>query len=186
MLIERYEITPLNAVQCLLSWESETDDAVSWIFLNGKFYLGPFFAETKKRSMGIPFAARKTLAVEIHDFDDIETVPASVEEMPLTRPIIGWNAIAEASRYRLYHEQRRLTDYPNIPLPRIEVDCPITLEGRGGRWHRFNVETLDRFGRETLSGGEVITYFAADLPNAPEVNITHNPATGHLTFTIGE
>ncbi len=191
MLIEHFDIKPLSASQCLLSWESEAEDVVSWIFINGRFYLGPFMAGTKKRSMAIPFSATRTQVVEIHDFFGTETMPEAVEIAPLVRPGIAWNAVPEAVKYRLYHEpggetEIRRGDFPALSTDRMEIDCPVKLEGRGGRWHRFRVESLDRYGKESESGGQAIHYFAADLPDIVQINILRDPATGLFTFSIGE
>ncbi len=191
MLIENFDIKPLNNSQCLLSWTSEAEDVVSWIFINGRFYCGPFMAGTKERSVPIPFSATRTQSVEIHDFFDTETVPEAVEIAALVRPGIAWNAVPEAAKYRLYHvmagkTEIRRGDFPALSIDRIEIDCPAKLEGRGGRWHRFRVESLDRYGKESESGGQAVNYFAADLPDTVQINILRDPATGLMSFNIGE
>jgi hypothetical protein len=71
---------------------------------------------------------------------------------------------------------------PSRLTGQIEIDCPIKLEGKNGRWHSFRVESVDQFGNESVS--EIIPYFAADLPPAPNLMISRNVETGLFSFRI--
>jgi hypothetical protein len=100
-----------------------------------------------------------------------------------------WNKVEAATCYRVYHTifdtgtiESRLIDIPATPMDRIEIDCPVKLEGRGGRWHSFRVESVDQFSNESVS--EVIPHHAADLPTPPELIISRNTETGLLSFRI--
>jgi hypothetical protein len=125
----------------------------------------------------------------VHDFLEGDEIPASIEQAPLVKPTIAWNKVDAATCYRVYHTifdtgtiESRLIDIPATPMDRIEIDCPVKLEGRGGRWHSFRVESVDQFSNESLS--EVIPHFAADLPTPPELIISRNTETGLLSFRI--
>jgi hypothetical protein len=162
---------------------------ISWIFINGQFAFGPFMAETKERSVELTVPLHVTCKIDGHDFIGGDEVPASIEEPPLVTPTIAWNKVDAATLYRIYHTifdtgsiESRLIDIPATPMERIEIDCPIKLEGKGGRWHSFRVESVDQFGNESLS--EIIPHFAVDLPPPPEFTVSRDTVSGLLTFRI--
>jgi hypothetical protein len=33
----------------------------------------------------------------------------------------------------------------------MEMECPIKLEGKNGRWHSFRVEAVDQFDNESVN-----------------------------------
>ncbi len=188
MLVENVLIRPLGNGQVSLSWTSASDEVWSWIFVNGKLVCGPYMAETKKRSVTISVSTSGTFIVEVHDFEG-ETVPTAIAETPLVKPGISWNCVDNAAAYRVYHTifdmgsiESLLLQVPPMGMDRMEIDCPVTLEGRGGRWHSFRVESVDPFGNE--SENEVATYFAADLPPVPNLEIARDTETGRLSFRI--
>ena len=188
MLIEHFDVKFLNTSQCQLSWSSATENVWSWIFVNGKLACGPYMAETKNRSVTLPISTNGTFCVEVHDFED-ETVPTAIFETPLVKPQIAWNAVESAAAYRVYHTifdtgsiESLLVQVPPMGMERTEIDCPVKLEGRNGRWHSFRVESVDQFGNE--SENEVTKYFAADLPPTPELEISRDVESGNLTFCI--
>ncbi len=206
MLVENILVRPLGNGQVSLSWTSASDEVWSWIFLNGKLVCGPYMAETKNRSVTIPVSTSGTFIAEVHDFED-ETVPTAITETPLVKPQIAWNAVENAAAYRVYHTifdngqlavasqtapgyavaheataTTMIAQVPPMGMDRMEIDCPQTLEGRNGRWHSFRVESVDQFGNE--SENEVATYFAADLPPVPNLEIARDTETGRLSFRI--
>ncbi|HBT75590.1 MAG TPA: hypothetical protein DEB39_01400 [Planctomycetaceae bacterium] len=187
MLVENVLVRPLGNGMVSLNWTSENVAAWSWIFVNGKLLVGPYMAETKNRSVTIPVPTDGTFLVEVHDFED-ETVPDSIEQHPLVKPRISWNRV-EAAVYRIYHTifdtgsiESLLLEVPPIGMERMEIDCPVSLEGRNGRWHSFRVETVDRFGNESIN--EIVPYFAVDLPPSPELIVSRDTKTGLLSFRI--
>ena len=194
MLIENVLVRPLGNNRLALSWTSDTAEKRSWVFINGRFSIGPFMAEERERNIVLTIPAGTTFRVEVHDFDD-ETVPAAIEEAPLVRPVIGWNGVEDAAFYRIYHAifdspsggtmETLLCEVPPMS-GRVEIECPTRLEGRGGegggRWHSFRVETVDQFGNE--SENEVVAHFAADLPAPPQLTISRDTATELLNFRI--
>lgn len=189
MLVENVLVRSLGDGQITISWMSESDTVWSWIFINGKRSVGPYMAETKKRSISIPLATTETFLVEVHDFDDGETVPDSIEQHPLIKPTIAWNCVETAVAYHVYHTifdtgsiESLLLEVPPVGMDRMEIDCPKNLEGRYGRWHSFRVETVDQFGNE--SENEVVPYFAIDLPPAPSLTIARDMESGLLSFRI--
>ena len=122
-------------------------------------------------------------------------------------PFISWNCVETAAAYRVYHTiyeagdgrpeagvtitsvlaeiPARHAPHPSsLPSPasRFEIDCPVKLDGRNGRWHSFRVESVDQFGNE--SENEVTKYFAADLPPVPNLKISRDTETGLLSFRI--
>jgi len=170
-----------------VTWTSPNKDARSWVFINGQFAVGPFYGETSERTVTLRLPPGETFVVEVHDFDD-ETVPKPVEEAPLVRPTIGWNSVDEASSYRIYHTifdigtmETLLCEVPPMS-GRLEIDCPIRLEGKNGRWHSFRVESVDQFDNE--SENEVVAHFAADLPPKPPLMMSRDTETGLLNFRI--
>ena len=188
MLIEHFDIKFLNASQCQLSWTSATENTWSWIFVNGKLACGPYMAETKNRSVTLPISTNGTFCVEVHDFED-ETVPTAISETPLVKPQIAWNGVDNAAAYRVYHTifdagsiESLLVQVPPMGMERTEIDCPVKLEGRNGRWHSFRVESVDQFGNE--SENNVVAHFADDLPPVPELEIARDTVTGLLSFRI--
>ena len=189
MLVEDVLVRSLGNGQVAISWTSENEAMWSWVFVNGKWAVGPYMAETKNRSITILVPTDGTFLIEIHDFDDGETVPESIEQHPLVKPRIGWNCVDTAAAYRVYHTifdtgsiESLLLQIPPMGIERMEIDCPMNLEGRGGRWHSFRVETVDQFGNE--SENEVVPHFAVDLPPSPELIVSRDTDTGLLSFRI--
>lgn len=187
--VENVLVRPLGDARISISWTSESPELLSWIFINGVFAIGPFMPETTNRSVTLTVPPDKTFVVEVHDFRDIEVVPAPIEEKPQIKPQIAWNSIDTAAAYRIYHTifdigsiESLLLQTPSMGIDRMEIDCPITLEGRNGRWHSFRVETVDQFGNE--SHNNIVAHFAVDLPLTPELSISRDVETGSLTFRI--
>ncbi len=189
MLAKNVLIRPQGSGRITISWTSDSPEVLSWIFINGVFAVGPFMAETTDRAATLPVPTEKTFVVEVHDFEEIEEIPLPIEQKPLVMPQISWNCVETATAYRIYHtifdtgsiESLMLETLP-MGVERMEIDCPIKLEGRGGRWHSFRVESVDQFGNE--SENEVVPHFAVDLPLVPELSISRDVETGHLTFRI--
>ena len=189
MLVNNVLVRPQGQNQIVVSWTSDDANAISWVFINGQFAFGPFMAEAKERSIELAVPQGVTSKVDVHDFLDPDEVPASIEQSPLVQPVIAWNKVDAAMLYRVYHTifdtgsiESKLIDIPAVPMDRIEIDCPIKLEGKGGRWHSFRVESVDQFSNESLN--EIIPHFAVDLPPPPEFTVSRNTETGLLSFRI--
>ncbi len=187
MLVENVLVRPVGGNQASIYWTSDTAEMRSWVFINGRFSIGPFMADTKERNIVLSIPEGSTILVEIHDFDD-DTVPESIEQQPLVRPTIGWNGVESAVSYRIYHSifdggtlETLLCEVPPYS-GRMEIDCPILLEGKNGRWHSFRVETVDQFNNE--SENEVVGHFAADFPRSSQLSITRDTENGLLNFSI--
>jgi hypothetical protein len=188
MLINEVLIRPEGTGNVNVSWTSDDETTRSWIFVSGKLIVGPFMAGTKERSIVVPVPRDKTFKIEVHDFDD-DTVPHAIEEPPMIKPLIAWNGVESAVCYRIYHTifdtgsiESLLVQVPPLSMDRIEIDCPRTLEGRGGLWHLFRVESVNQFGNESES--HRLPSFAADLPTPPQLSISRNTETGLLNFRI--
>ncbi|GHT23199.1 hypothetical protein FACS189419_06830 [Planctomycetales bacterium] len=189
MLIENVLIRPHGLQEVSLSWTSESADSRSYIFINGSLVVSGFMAGTKERSATLPVPHDSTFRIEIHEFTDENVSPNSTEELPQVRPQVAWNSVDEAQSYKVYHTifdtgeiESLLATVPAIATERIEINCPVKLEGKGGRWHSFRVEAVDQFGNESVS--EVIPYFAVDLPPPPKLVISRDTQTGLLSFRV--
>jgi hypothetical protein len=189
MLVENVSIRPLNEQEVLVSWTSEEASYWSWVFVNGLFSLGPFMAESKDRAVSIRFPVGTTAVIEVHDsFGIDDTVPQAVNETPLVKPTIQWNTVPTAIMYRIYHTifdagtlESMIAEIPPY-MERMSIECPIQLEGRGGRWHSFRIEAVDQYGNESV--GDVIPHHAADLPRPPQLAISRDTQSGLLSFRI--
>lgn len=189
MLTEKFRITPRDSVSCDVRWTSPWPDGVSWVFVNGKHSRGPIYANTAERVVKIPLGLASVVSLEIHDFPDDSIVPAAIEIRPNTRPLISWNAVPDAARYRVYHSvrggaesviyNRRATD----GTERYEINCPVTLDGEGGIWHFFRVESVDEYGNESTRSAW--SYFVTDLPSAPgSLSVTAGSVPSTYTFEL--
>lgn len=139
--------------------------------------------------MKIPFGLADVICLEIHDFPDDTVVPDAIEIRPNTRPLIAWNAVPGAVRYRIYHSARGgneslLYDRAAIAgIEHYEITCPVALDGRGGVWHFLRVEAVDRYGNESTR--TCMTYFATDLPIMPQgVSVKSGSISGTYEFRI--
>jgi hypothetical protein len=189
MLVKNVLIRPHNLQEVSLSWASESADSRSSIFINGSLVISGFMAGTKERSATLPVPSNSTLKIEIHEFTDENEFPNSTEEPPLVRPQIAWNSVDAAQSYKVYHTifdtgeiETLLATVPAIAMERIEINCPVKLEGKNGRWHSFRIEAVDQFGNESVS--EIIPHFAVDLPPPPKLAIARDTDTGLLSFRI--
>lgn len=190
MLNENFRVTPRDAFKADLRWSAPAADWVSWVFLNGRHALGPVFADAAERVVKIPFKADDTVKIEIHDLPPSSIAPDSVHVLPNTRPLLKWNGVPDAVRYRIYH---RIKDDPTETLvydkpplegqDRFEIACPVKLEGRGGVWHFLRVEAVDPYGNESTR--QSWTYFVMDLPPAPEsLEVVEGSAPGLYDISI--
>jgi hypothetical protein len=190
MLNENYRITPLDGANCNVSWTTPWPEGASWLFVNGKHARGPYVTGETERTIKIPFALEDTAKLEIHDFPDAETQADPVEVRPNTRPLLIWNAVAEAVRYRIYHRafgdvgETLIYDKPRIEdAERYEITCPVKLAGRGGIWHFLRVEAVDLYGNESTR--QSWTYFVMDLPPAPAtVEVAAGSGPGLYTISL--
>ena len=190
MRISDFTLRTKNETQCVVSWMSESEVRQSWIFINGKFVIGPFMPMTKERSITIPFKQGTTAVIEIHEFDEIDMIPNSCEEMPQTKPLLSWNPVEEAAKYRVYHgdfatgDEAMISEVNARPgIDRMEINSPVTLDGKNGHWYWFHVESLDKYNNESVNTGELVKYHASDMPPVPELTITRQP-NGKFTFSI--
>ena len=189
-VVDNVLIRPEGLRNINVSWTSDDETARSWIFVNGKLVVGPFMAGTKERSIVLPVPNDKTFKIEVHDYYGDGIAPNSIEEQPQVQPLIAWNAVESAVCYRIYHTifntgsiESLLLQVPPLSSDRIEIDCPVKLEGRNGRWHSFRVEAVDQFGNE--SENHRLAFFAADLPTPPQLSISRNIETGLFNFRVG-
>ena len=189
MIIENVLIRPQGLSEVAISWESASETTRSYLFINGAFIVGPFIADARGRTIVLPVPVDKTFKIEVHDVEDDEEIPAAIEEVPLVKPVIAWNAVESAVCYKIYHTifdtgsiESLLLQVPPMSMDRLEIDCPRKLEGKSGRWHYFRVETVDQFGNESVS--EIVPYHAADLPPVPDLMISRDTQSGLLTFRI--
>jgi hypothetical protein len=189
MLVENLLIRPQGTREVSISWTSQTEDTRSFIFINSNLAVGSYRAETINRSIVLPVPTDKTYKIEVYDVDEDETIPFSLEEPPLVQPLISWNAVENAVAYKIYHTiydtgsiESLLVTIPAQFTGRIEINCPVKLEGKNGRWHYFRVETVDLYGNESVN--EMVAYFAADLPPVPNLIISRNTETRLFSFRI--
>ena len=89
MLLENILVRPLSNGHVTISWTSDSADMLSWVFINGVLAVGPFMAETTNRIVTLPVPTEKTFVVEVHDFNDSETVPTAIAQKPLVKPQIA-------------------------------------------------------------------------------------------------
>ena len=187
---EHYFVRKIAPDTITVTWTSQSLETKSWVFINGQFTIGPFFGELPERTITLRLPPGETFVVEVHDFED-DTVPQPVEETPLVRPTIGWNSVPDAACYRVYHTvfdptyggtmETLLCEVPPVS-GRLEIHCPVRLEGKGGKWHSFRIESVDQFNNE--SQNEIVPHFVADLPPKPTLMISRDTTTGLLNFRI--
>ncbi len=145
---------------------------------------------TLERSITIPFPQNRTAVIEIHEFDNLETIPNSCEEMPQKKPLLSWLPVDEAVKYRVYHgdfasgDESLATEVnARQGIARMEIHSPVELDGQNGHWHWFRIESLDKYNHESENNGELVKYFASDLPPVVELKIIKQQ-NGLYTFQI--
>jgi hypothetical protein len=173
-----------GAVQ--VSWTSSHPDWPAWLFVDGKFVAGPQVDDPAQpeRSIAIRWTSGETHALEIQELPTADLVPTPITIEPNTTPEISWNALATAERYRLYHRTDPAgTDaliFDGFVQPDefgiCRLSCPITLDGRGGRWQFFRVEAVDAFGNESTRLSWV--YWATQPDDVPKLAISAGSAPG--------
>jgi len=190
MRIHDFTLRTKNETQCVISWTSASEEMHSWLFINGKYVIGPFMPRTLERSMTIPFLQGTTAVIEIHEFDDLDLIPNSCEEMPQIKPLLSWNPVDEAVKYRVYHgdfttgEEAVVSEVNARPgIARMEINSPVVLDGKNGHWYWFRVESLDKYNHESINNGELVKYHATDLPPVPVLTLSKQ-SNGKYQFTI--
>lgn len=189
MLVENILIRPQGTREVSISWTSQTAEMRSFVFINSTLVVGAYRAETINRSIVLPVPNNKTYKIEVFDVIEDETIPYSLEESPMVQPLLSWNAVDNAVAYKIYHTifdtgsiESLLLTIPARLTGRVEITCPVKLEGKNGRWHYFRVESVDQYGNESVN--EIVPYFAADLPSVPNLMISRNIETGLFSFRI--
>jgi hypothetical protein len=189
MIINNVVVRPQGDRDISVTWTSENDEIRSYVYINGKLVVGAFRAGTTKRNIVLPIPVDKTYKIEVHDLDDDDVVPHSLEEPIQVKPLLSWNTVENAVMYKIYHMifdtgfiESLLVTIPARAIGRMEIECPRTLEGSNGRWHYFRVEAVDQYGNESVN--EIVPYFAVDLPPVPELMIARDTKTGLLSFYI--
>jgi hypothetical protein len=190
MLVKNILVRPHGNNEVAISWSSESDNTRSFIFCNGKLVIGSFIAGTTKRNVILPVPINSSFKFEVHDSTDDTEIPNSIEELPQICPQISWNSVDDAVAYKIYYTifdktysiESLLLKIPTRIKGRIEITCPIKLEGKNGRWYWFRIESVDQFGNESVN--EIVPYFATDLPQSPDLVILRNANSGLLSFQI--
>ena len=141
MLKSRILLTADGARRSLVRWQAASAALESWVFVNGARLYGPLLLEAAERSVPVPLPLGGCRAIEVHDLPAGE-VASSIFETSTTRPVLQWNPLPGAERYRLYHREgnglercvldRRASDFRGLP---IRIDAPLELNGVGGVWH---------------------------------------------------
>jgi hypothetical protein len=188
MLNEDYRITPKDSKNAHVRWSAPSATDRSWIFINGSHVLGPIFIEEIERVVKIPFALADVIKIEIHDLPDGVNTNA-IEITPNVKPILIWNHVPEAVRYRIHHRESGLTESVIYDkkivsgITRYVINCPITLNGKGGVWHFFRVEAVDQYGNESTR--QTWSFFVMDTPEVPSsLTVTDGSLPGTFNFLI--
>lgn len=189
MLNEHTNLTADGARQSLLHWQAAAASMHSWVFVNGVKLYGPLLLDTLDRSVPVPLPVGECLAVEVHDLPSGK-IATPVFETPNIRPLIQWNPLAEAQRYRLYHHEgnggerrildRAASDFRGLP---IAIELPVELNGLGGIWHFLRVEAVDEYGNESTR--LAWRCFAMEPPRLPSrIDIADGTSPGLFSITV--
>jgi len=187
MLNKNFRIATLDFSRCNIGWTCPWPTGVSWLFINGKHALGPVLMDTAERVVPVSWSASAIVALEIHDFPDMNVVPAAIEILPNTRPTIQWRCVEQAARYRLYWRafgeanERLLIELPaRAGMDNYQITCPVPLVAG---WHFFHVEAIDAYGNESIC--QAWNYRVWDLPKAtPPLVVTAGSAPGMYNFIL--
>jgi len=190
MTLPNYTVSRTTSLEARAYWESAGAEDVSWVFING-FLESPLFAEvTTPRYMDFALPDGETAAVEIQDIDDDgDLVPWPITVRPNTLPTITWNSVADAVEYRIYQQEgasgsetliATVEDMEDI-IYDIELDEEDELNGAGGVWHFFRVESVDQYENESTR--TQWAYWAYDTP-AGITNLTVSDGSGSGLFDI--
>jgi hypothetical protein len=181
---ETVKVTAKNKYFTTLSWLS-TEADTSWVFIDGKLIAGPITG-TEERSIDITVDTKYLFCVEVQDFSTIEQ-PEADYPVPNVKPYIHWDAVADASRYRIYH--RHADDAEESKICERMADsvtahfmqaCPFRLK-HGINY--FHVEAVDAAGNEsTVVAWE---YEVIDLPPCPTAITVSTPELEYLVDDEG-
>jgi hypothetical protein len=187
-------LTPDAPGRVLVAWTSAHPDWPAWLYVDGRFAAGPIEGDAAQpeRSFLLRWPSTETRQLEIHELPTIDLVPSPITIEPSTQPQISWNALATAERYRIYHRtdpagpDTLLFDGHVAPdeFGICRLVCPITLDGRGGKWQFFRVEAVDQFGHQSTRYSWV--YLAMQPADPPTIAISAGSATGLYTLQITE
>ena len=189
MLNQNVIISPLDHVNSILTWYAPQPDYVSWVFLNGIIHGGPIYAETDFRSAIVPLSSFEIKAMEIHDLPE-NIIPEAITIEPNINPALIWNAVDRALKYKIYYRNSNTKAeqlvYDRLVMPdriKYQIAPPLKLEGRGGLWHFFRCEAIDKYANESLR--HLWTFWAMETPTAPKsLNIEECTEHGFFNFHI--
>ncbi len=183
-------------------WTAHADDAVSFVYVNGRLEAEAFAPGRAERSIDVPWHGGDARppgtarTVEIHDFDPAD-VPAEIQPAitvpppAFTLPVLHFTAVADAARYRIYHRPEGGVE---LRLAEIDADAPAgalvtfpcvdVLDGAAlaGRWHFFRIESVSAYGVE--SRRESWVWRAMDVAPPPAVTVKPGAVPGRYDFHV--
>jgi hypothetical protein len=181
-------VTPCSITKSRVTWPVPLSSYVSWVFVNGRLLVGPYYAETVERSVVFDQEGDEGVVIEIHDFPGDDRAAEPVTILPGDRPRLIWNPVEGAEEYRVYHrvaagaESLIMTYCAQEGREQYEVECPINLAGEGGVWHFFRVEARNAYG--STSARDPWCIYVTEPPPVPAVEVEDGSAAGLFHFSL--
>ena len=182
-------LSPIDIRSSLLSWTVQNPELVSWVFINGQCVYGPIKTEEAFRTAIVQLGSGDIKALEIHDVpEDVNPDPIGV--VPNTAPKLVFNSVTGSVKYKIYYksslDNNQTLIYERFAAGDIQkyvINCPVKLDGKGGQWHFFRVESVDIYGNQSLR--QLWCYYAMEPPEAVNnLAITEGSAAGTFNFAL--
>ena len=179
-------ITALTTRKSSIDWNSASASDVSWVFANGIRLIGPFFAGVTARSLTVRFRPGENLDIEVHDFaaSTGSIAPITIEENK--KPLFKWYGVTDAVRYKVYHTapgstEKKISDIRVSDLrEQYVIRAPSDLIAG---WHLFRVESIDKFGNESVRAVWPYEVYRVDTP-VSNLTISNGSGSGLFDFVI--
>lgn len=115
--------------------------------------------------------------------------PTATVVPPNVRPSLLWAAVEAAAKYRAYHAEEAGAEglVYNADADdddgRVTVPCPVALNGQGGVWHWFRVESVAPNNAETTRAAW--SYYVMEPPAPLVVAASNGSAPGLFDLALG-
>jgi len=184
--IDTFTIERTDPANVLLGWAGDVTKNIR-IFKDGVLFQGPFLDADSSRSLSVPWTLDDPITWEIHEENDDGSFSSEVI-FPDLRPNLQWKSVDDSIFYNIYHkegsggtEAKLQTVPPNTDTDIQEFQVQQALNGVGGVWHFFRVESVDEEFAESIS--QTFAVFVRDQPIKPS-DIVVTGAAGVFTVTL--
>lgn len=169
MLINNFDLKKITPSVVRCEWTATDTAKTCWFFRNGELIDTIHDTSSLNRAIEFSIEEGSSSVIDIHEVDgdeDVRTINSSRKTYNLE-----WHRFDDAVYYLIYHSvgnesESILTRLSQNPSTVKYVYKAPKLEWLDGVWHHFRVESVDKWGNESVR--RLWHYFVYDMPSFPD------------------